>query len=64
MDLGCGNGLLTHILASEGYEGFGVDIARRKVWDHYGEGTRLVGEWWFVWDEWIGEMHSHLTIEW
>lgn len=31
-DLGCGNGLLTFLLVEEGYEGFGVDIADRKIW--------------------------------
>lgn len=32
VDLGCGNGLLTFLLVSEGYDGFGVDIADRKIW--------------------------------
>jgi predicted TPR repeat methyltransferase len=32
VDLGCGNGLLTFLLVSEGYHGFGVDIADRKIW--------------------------------
>lgn len=32
VDLGCGNGLLTYLLANEGYEGYGVDIADRKIW--------------------------------
>ncbi|KAG1377914.1 hypothetical protein G6F60_006700 [Rhizopus arrhizus] len=31
-DLGCGNGLLTFLLVREGYEGYGVDIAERKIW--------------------------------
>jgi tRNASer (uridine44-2'-O)-methyltransferase len=26
IDLGCGNGLLTHILISEGYAGYGFDL--------------------------------------
>ncbi|KAL1922507.1 uncharacterized protein VTP21DRAFT_10046 [Calcarisporiella thermophila] len=43
VELGCGNGLLTHILCSEGYEGFGIDLAKRKVWDLY-ENTSLVVE--------------------
>lgn len=32
IDLGCGNGLLTFLLSSEGYEGYGIDIADRKIW--------------------------------
>ncbi|KAI9468941.1 MAG: hypothetical protein EXX96DRAFT_589864 [Benjaminiella poitrasii] len=32
IDLGCGNGLLTFLLVSEGYEGYGIDIADRKIW--------------------------------
>ncbi|KAL9542358.1 hypothetical protein PS6_009838 [Mucor atramentarius] len=32
IDLGCGNGLLTFLLSSEGYEGHGIDIADRKIW--------------------------------
>ncbi|KAI7898365.1 uncharacterized protein BX663DRAFT_525074 [Cokeromyces recurvatus] len=32
VDLGCGNGLLTFLLVSEGYEGYGIDIASRKIW--------------------------------
>ncbi|KAF9919392.1 tRNA methyltransferase 44 [Lobosporangium transversale] len=41
VDLGCGNGLLTHILNEEGHKGIGVDIVARKVWDSYGVGTQL-----------------------
>ncbi|KAL3858141.1 hypothetical protein ACJMK2_012751 [Sinanodonta woodiana] len=41
VDLGCGNGLLVHILASEGHPGYGVDIRRRKIWDLYGPETVL-----------------------
>lgn len=32
IDLGCGNGLLTFLLVSEGYDGYGIDIADRKIW--------------------------------
>ncbi|CEP13505.1 hypothetical protein [Parasitella parasitica] len=32
VDLGCGNGLLTFLLSSEGHEGYGIDIADRKIW--------------------------------
>ncbi|KAF9184538.1 hypothetical protein BGZ51_003300 [Haplosporangium sp. Z 767] len=41
MDLGCGNGLLTHILNEEGHKGTGLDIASRKIWDLYGDETPL-----------------------
>lgn len=36
----CGNGLLTHILVSEGYEGFGIDLRARTSWAHYPEATQ------------------------
>ncbi|KAI0660428.1 hypothetical protein C8Q70DRAFT_975427 [Cubamyces menziesii] len=35
IDLGCGNGLLTHILIAEGYEGHGIDVRARTSWSHY-----------------------------
>ena len=35
VDLGCGNGLLTHILVSEGYAGHGFDLRSRTSWAHY-----------------------------
>ena len=41
LDLGCGNGLLVHILFSEGYRGSGIDLRRRKIWDLYPSGTPL-----------------------
>nr|XP_054109494.1 probable tRNA (uracil-O(2)-)-methyltransferase isoform X1 [Callithrix jacchus] len=41
IDLGCGNGLLVHILSSEGHPGRGIDVRRRKIWDMYGPQTRL-----------------------
>ncbi|KAK3832106.1 MAG: hypothetical protein JOS17DRAFT_742989 [Linnemannia elongata] len=44
VDLGCGNGLLTHILNEEGHKGTGVDIVSRKVWDIYGPNTELKAE--------------------
>ncbi|KAF9297084.1 tRNA methyltransferase 44 [Linnemannia elongata] len=44
VDLGCGNGLLTHILNEEGHKGKGVDIVSRKVWDIYGHNTELKAE--------------------
>jgi tRNASer (uridine44-2'-O)-methyltransferase len=36
----CGNGLLTHILASEGYAGHGLDLRARTSWEHYPSATR------------------------
>ncbi|XP_008831081.2 probable tRNA (uracil-O(2)-)-methyltransferase [Nannospalax galili] len=41
VDLGCGNGLLVHILSSEGHPGRGIDVRRRKIWDMYGPHTQL-----------------------
>ena len=35
VDLGCGNGLLVHILRREGFEGFGFDLRMRKSWANY-----------------------------
>lgn len=36
----CGNGLLTHILTEEGYEGYGIDLRSRISWGHYPESTQ------------------------
>ncbi|XP_075713624.1 putative tRNA (uracil-O(2)-)-methyltransferase isoform X2 [Rhinoderma darwinii] len=41
VDLGCGNGLLVHILSNEGHSGRGIDVRRRKIWDMYGSQTIL-----------------------
>lgn len=41
VDLGCGNGLLVNILASEGHDGVGIDLRKRKIWDCYPDTTRL-----------------------
>ncbi|XP_056225800.1 probable tRNA (uracil-O(2)-)-methyltransferase [Seriola aureovittata] len=41
VDLGCGNGLLVHILTNEGHPGKGIDVRRRKIWDTYGPRTVL-----------------------
>ncbi|XP_060102143.1 probable tRNA (uracil-O(2)-)-methyltransferase isoform X2 [Heteronotia binoei] len=41
VDLGCGNGLLVHILSSEGHPGKGIDVRRRKIWSMYGPQTHL-----------------------
>ncbi|KAI0815244.1 DUF1613-domain-containing protein [Irpex lacteus] len=40
VDLGCGNGLLTHILVAEGYIGHGIDVRARASWSHYPEATQ------------------------
>ncbi|KIY71797.1 DUF1613-domain-containing protein, partial [Cylindrobasidium torrendii FP15055 ss-10] len=40
LDFGCGNGLLTHILISEGFEGEGIDLRARTSWSHYPPSTQ------------------------
>ncbi|PRP85150.1 hypothetical protein PROFUN_07221 [Planoprotostelium fungivorum] len=35
VDLGCGNGLLVHLLTLEGYHGYGIDLVSRKIWDKF-----------------------------
>ncbi|KZO98616.1 DUF1613-domain-containing protein [Calocera viscosa TUFC12733] len=40
VDLGCGNGLLVHILLQEGYSGYGVDLTARKTWSTYPSSTQ------------------------
>lgn len=37
VDIGCGNGLLVHILLEEGYNGWGFDARRRKSWSTYSQ---------------------------
>ncbi|KAG8453449.1 hypothetical protein GDO86_000179 [Hymenochirus boettgeri] len=41
VDLGCGNGLLVHILINEGHSGRGIDVRKRKIWEMYGPQTIL-----------------------
>ncbi|KAK6370671.1 tRNA(Ser) Um(44) 2'-O-methyltransferase [Lithohypha guttulata] len=42
VDLACGNGVLTYILVSEGWQGRGFDARRRKTWEVLGiDGTHL-----------------------
>lgn len=41
VELGCGNGLLVHILNSEGHKGVGIDLRSRKIWKIYPESTKL-----------------------
>ncbi|XP_034486892.1 probable tRNA (uracil-O(2)-)-methyltransferase [Drosophila innubila] len=38
-DLGCGNGLLVHVLNAEGHKGYGYDVRKRKLWSLYSEQT-------------------------
>ncbi|OXB36007.1 hypothetical protein LQV05_005557 [Cryptococcus neoformans] len=40
VDLGCGNGLLVHILISEGYIGKGYDLRPRPSWNLYPSKTK------------------------
>ncbi|RIB09591.1 hypothetical protein C2G38_2146477 [Gigaspora rosea] len=45
VDLGCGNGLLTFLLTSEGHEGRGIDVRKRKIWDVFqNKGSKLIVE--------------------
>ncbi|ODQ65063.1 DUF1613-domain-containing protein, partial [Nadsonia fulvescens var. elongata DSM 6958] len=37
VDLGCGNGLLVHVLMQEGFTGVGIDARARKSWLNYPE---------------------------
>ena len=37
VDIGCGNGLLVHILLQEGYSGWGFDARKRKSWPTYSQ---------------------------
>lgn len=40
VDIGCGNGLLVHILHQEGYPGWGFDARARKSWSTYPPAVR------------------------
>lgn len=40
MHKSCGNGILTHILLSEGYIGEGFDLRARASWSHYPQETQ------------------------
>lgn len=41
VDLGCGNGLLTFLLSSEGYPGLGIDMRPRRSWSLFGSSLYL-----------------------
>lgn len=43
VDIGCGNGLLVHLLRQEGYSGWGFDARARKSWETYGEADPVLG---------------------
>ncbi|KUJ23248.1 DUF1613-domain-containing protein [Mollisia scopiformis] len=40
VDIGCGNGLLVHILLEEGYVGWGFDARRRKSWATFSQNVQ------------------------
>jgi len=40
VDIGCGNGLLVHILLEEGYSGWGFDARRRKSWSSWSKNAQ------------------------
>ncbi|KAI9205595.1 uncharacterized protein BJ171DRAFT_63243 [Polychytrium aggregatum] len=44
VDVGCGNGLLVHILTEEGYSGHGIDMASRKLWKMFDAKTKLTAQ--------------------
>ncbi|GAO14869.1 uncharacterized protein UV8b_04110 [Ustilaginoidea virens] len=39
VDIGCGNGLLVHLLTQEGFDGWGFDARARKSWANYTTST-------------------------
>lgn len=41
VDIGCGNGLLVHILNEEGFDGWGFDARARKSWPKYSSRVRI-----------------------
>ncbi|KAH7157867.1 uracil-O(2)--methyltransferase [Dactylonectria estremocensis] len=41
VDIGCGNGLLVHVLKLEGYSGWGFDARARKSWAQYNSPSSL-----------------------
>lgn len=71
VDLGCGNGLLVHILSSEGHRGTGIDLRSRTIWNLFPESTRLqvstiVPSWDTVFPgvDWIIGNHSDELTPW
>ena len=40
VDLGCGNGVLVYILVEEGYNGYGIDVRKRKSWTIFPENVQ------------------------
>lgn len=47
VDVGCGNGLLTHILMREGFIGVGLDMRERKSWPSFRLHGSVLQEWTF-----------------
>ncbi|CAJ0942279.1 unnamed protein product, partial [Mesorhabditis belari] len=41
-DIGCGNGLLVHLLNKLGVDGIGIDLRKRKIWQDLFNGTKLI----------------------
>ncbi|EFX03196.1 duf1613 domain containing protein [Grosmannia clavigera kw1407] len=41
VDIGCGNGLLVHLLNEEGYHGWGFDARQRRSWKQYGNDGKI-----------------------
>ncbi|KAJ2341864.1 tRNA(Ser) Um(44) 2'-O-methyltransferase [Coemansia sp. RSA 2673] len=69
VDLGCGNGLLVHLLTAEGYVGYGIDQCSRKVWTHYGQSVDLRAQtlepYEYVADvDWIIGNHADELVPW
>nr|XP_054603774.1 probable tRNA (uracil-O(2)-)-methyltransferase [Nothobranchius furzeri] len=71
VDLGCGNGLLVHILTNEGHPGRGLDVRRRRIWDMYGPQTVLEekaitpsGSFLFPATDWLIGNHSDELTPW
>lgn len=57
VDLGCGNGFLTHILTEEGFSGKGIDLRRRKIWSRFSCSAQLE-------ERMIDPVHETFDAEW
>ncbi|KAJ1854114.1 tRNA(Ser) Um(44) 2'-O-methyltransferase, partial [Coemansia sp. RSA 2703] len=69
VDLGCGNGLLVHLLNSEGFSGYGIDQCSRKVWNNFGEDTDLRAQTLIPYEftvdvDWIIGNHADELVPW
>ncbi|SNX84076.1 related to TRM44 - tRNA(Ser) Um(44) 2'-O-methyltransferase [Melanopsichium pennsylvanicum] len=63
VDVGCGNGLLTHILSLEGFKGVGLDLRSRKSWPGYAKKGTMLKEWCFDPSSLLLESASAATCE-